>query len=111
MDAFCSVPPLTICNGAYGNSIGRGAFKFRPGQWQSVLQRITLNTPGKADGRVQVFSNGAEVIDFAEVSWRKTAKVGFEGVEFETFFGGADSSWATPKDQYIYFKGLSMHWE
>ncbi|KAJ3006162.1 hypothetical protein HKX48_000261, partial [Thoreauomyces humboldtii] len=111
VQAFCSIPPLSICNGAYGNSIGRGSFTFATGVWQSVLQRITLNTPGKNDGRVQVFYNGVEVIDFDQVSWRTEATVGFVGVEFETFFGGADSSWKTPKDQYVYFKGMSLQWE
>ncbi|TPX60718.1 hypothetical protein PhCBS80983_g01620 [Powellomyces hirtus] len=111
VDAFCEIPPLTVCNGAYGNSIGRGAFTFKTGVWQSLLQRITLNTPGKNNGRVQVFHNGVEVIDFDQVSWRDSSSVTFEGIEFETFFGGADSSWATPRDQFIYFKGMSMHWE
>ncbi|KAI8822162.1 uncharacterized protein EV422DRAFT_419526 [Fimicolochytrium jonesii] len=111
VDAFCEVPPLSTCNGAYGNSIGRGAFSFKAGSWQSVVQRITLNTPGKADGRVQVFSNGQEVIDFDKIVWRDAEDIKFEGIVFESFFGGADASWATPKDQTIYFRGLSMHWE
>ncbi|KAI8591898.1 hypothetical protein BDZ88DRAFT_410048 [Geranomyces variabilis] len=108
---FCSIPPLTVCNGAYGNSIGRGSFTWATGKWQSVLQRITLNTPGKNDGRVQVFYNGQSVVDFDQVSWRGEDSVGFIGVEFETFFGGADSSWATPTDQSVYFKGISLSWE
>ncbi|KND04922.1 polysaccharide lyase family 14 protein [Spizellomyces punctatus DAOM BR117] len=111
VETFCKVPPLSVCNGDYGNSIGRGSFKFKTGKWQSLLQRITLNTPGHADGRVQVFSDGVEVIDFGQVSYRNTANVGFVGIEFETFFGGSDSSWATPKDQYVYFRGFSLHWE
>ncbi|KAI9102709.1 hypothetical protein DFS34DRAFT_683685 [Phlyctochytrium arcticum] len=111
VDAFCKIPPLTVCNGDYGNSVGRGAFTFKTGQWQSLLQRITLNTPGKADGRVQVMYNGQEVIDFNQVNWRSKKNVGFLGLEFETFFGGADKTWATPKDQFVYFKGLSIHWE
>ena len=33
---------------------------------------------------------------------------GFTGIFFSTFFGGHDSSWATPKDQYIWFKGFAL---
>ncbi|KAJ3293384.1 hypothetical protein HK104_004513 [Borealophlyctis nickersoniae] len=111
VDAFCKVPPVSVCNPQYGNSIGRGAWSWQTGKWQKVMQRITLNTPGKPDGRVQVFFNGQSVLDFSQVVWRATPNIGFVGIEFETFFGGADSSWATPKDQYIYFKGLSITWQ
>ncbi|KAJ3145504.1 hypothetical protein HDU86_000890 [Geranomyces michiganensis] len=111
VDEFCQIPPLTVCNGAYGNSVGRGSFTWATGKWQSVLQRITLNTPGKNDGRVQVFYNGQSVVDFDRVSWRGSDSVGFVGLDFETFFGGADSSWATPTEQFIYFKGISLSWE
>lgn len=34
--------------------------------------------------------------------------VGFIGLFFSTFFGGHTSDWATPKDQYTYFKGFKM---
>ena len=28
---------------------------------------------------------------------------------FSTFFGGDDNSWATPTQQYIYFKNIAMY--
>lgn len=28
---------------------------------------------------------------------------------FSTFFGGDDSTWATPTQQYIYFKNIAMY--
>ncbi|KAJ3051238.1 hypothetical protein HK097_007777 [Rhizophlyctis rosea] len=106
---FCKVPPLSVCNGVYGNSIGRGAFTYTPGKWQTLMQRIVLNDPGKTNGRVQVWSNGKLVIDFNKVMWRDKP-FGFVGIDFETFFGGSDRSWATPTDQYVYFKGMSLSW-
>lgn len=33
---------------------------------------------------------------------------GFTGIFFSTFFGGHDPSWATPKDQYMWFKGFAL---
>lgn len=33
---------------------------------------------------------------------------GFTGIFFSTFFGGHDSSWATPKDQFIWFKDFGL---
>lgn len=34
--------------------------------------------------------------------------VGFIGLFFSTFFGGHTSDWATPKDQYTYYKDFQM---
>ena len=55
--ALCSSAPIpgdSVCSTGYGTSLGRGSFKFMPGQWNNVAQRIKLNTPGKADGELQV---------------------------------------------------------
>ncbi|KAJ3039042.1 hypothetical protein HDV00_012668 [Rhizophlyctis rosea] len=106
---FCKVPPLTVCNGVYGNSMGRGSFAYTPGKWQTLMQRIVLNDPGQQNGRVQVWSNGKLVIDYQKVMWRNKG-FSFIGIDFETFFGGSDRGWATPTDQYVYFKGMSLSW-
>lgn len=39
---------------------------------------------------------------------RPEAAFGFTGIFFSTFFGGHDPSWATPKDQYIWFKDFAL---
>jgi hypothetical protein len=106
---FCKIPPLTICNPSYGDSIGRGAIQFTPGQWTTVKQTITLNTPGMNNGKLAVFLNGKQVFSFDQVSWRNMASVKFVGLDFETFFGGSDSSWATPMSQSVYFKDFSLN--
>jgi hypothetical protein len=31
--------------------------------------------------------------------------------DFETFFGGSTSAWATPTTQYSYFKGFSLSYQ
>ena len=100
LPGFCKVPPLTVCNPAYGVSVGRGSYKFTPGQWTYMSQTISLNTVGQNDGSFTVSCNGKQVMNFNQVAWRTMASVGFIGLDFETFFGGSDSSWATPKDQY-----------
>ncbi|KIK59192.1 polysaccharide lyase family 14 protein [Collybiopsis luxurians FD-317 M1] len=33
---------------------------------------------------------------------------GFSGLFFSTFFGGHEKGWASPKDQYVWFKGFAM---
>ncbi|KAF5362794.1 hypothetical protein D9757_011023 [Collybiopsis confluens] len=36
------------------------------------------------------------------------SEVGFSGLFFSTFFGGHDKEWASPKDQYVWFKGFEI---
>jgi hypothetical protein len=84
----CKVAPHSDCNPAYGASVGRGSFKFAAGKWTTVTQRIRLNTPGKADGEMQLFANGQSVIDVKGLVFRETAAGKFRGIMMQTFFGG-----------------------
>ncbi|KAG8708505.1 hypothetical protein FRC09_001213, partial [Ceratobasidium sp. 395] len=55
-EALCSkasIPGRTICGEDYGTSFGRGSFYFKAGQWNTVAQRIKLNTPGVANGELE----------------------------------------------------------
>lgn len=55
-----------------------------------------------------------EVFDpsaFAEEQKIRTSSylpIGFIGIMFNTFFGGSDSSWASPRTQYCYFNQVSL---
>ncbi|TPX66842.1 hypothetical protein SpCBS45565_g04162 [Spizellomyces sp. 'palustris'] len=106
--SFCKVKPVTLCNPTYGASMGRGAYHFTPGSWTAVSQTVVLNsfTNGKPnqDGKVTVYANGKKVIEFTKAVFTPDPKIGFEGLDFETFFGGNDNSWATPTTQRAYFK-------
>ncbi|KAI9105334.1 hypothetical protein DFS34DRAFT_575047 [Phlyctochytrium arcticum] len=111
--SFCKVKPVTLCNPQYGASMGRGAYHFTPGEWMSLAQTITLNTFGKGgkpnqDGKVVVYANGKKVIEFTKAVFTTDPKIGFTGIDFETFFGGSDNSWVTPTTQTVYFKDFSI---
>jgi hypothetical protein len=92
----------------YGTSLGRGNWYFQPGKWYKVEQKIALNQPGKSNGIIQVWVNNQEVLNIGNVLFRKSENLQIEGIFFSTFFGGSDSSWATPKDVYIDFTGFSI---
>lgn len=49
-DVLKSVPPKTIENPDYGFSVGRGAWTFQAGAWNTVAELIKLNNPGQNDG-------------------------------------------------------------
>ncbi|KAJ2927109.1 hypothetical protein H1R20_g9991, partial [Candolleomyces eurysporus] len=59
--ALCA-DPRSVCDAAYGFSIGRGSFTWAAGAWTTVVQTVVLNTPGKQDGF------------FRDVLWPSTGK-------------------------------------
>jgi hypothetical protein len=92
----------------HGTSLGRGCWSFVPGQWTSIRQRVLLNSPGAADGRVLVWQDGTPVLDVGDLRFRTTGALRIDGLFFSTFFGGSDRSWASPVDQYADFAGFRI---
>lgn len=87
----------------YGTTLGLGSWKFVPGRWAAIQQRVRLNSPQLADGSVTVWVDGREVFHQDGLFYRSTPALRIEGVFFSTFFGGDDLSWASPVDQYADF--------
>ncbi|TFK45961.1 hypothetical protein OE88DRAFT_1721344 [Heliocybe sulcata] len=108
--SLCETPPQSICDSSYGLSIGRGSFNFTKGNWTHVRQTVTLNTPGKPDGSFLLEVNGEPVIRSAEVFYRSmpNPSSGKKEHVISTFFGGHEQDYATPKDQYTWFKGFNL---
>ncbi|WP_232667380.1 polysaccharide lyase [Pseudonocardia sp. TRM90224] len=92
----------------HGTSLGRGCWSFTPGEWTTMRQRVQLNTPGGKDGRVTVWQDGRQVLDVTGLEFRSAADLRIDGLFFSTFFGGSDSSWASPVDQYTDFAGFRL---
>jgi hypothetical protein len=92
----------------HGTSLGRGCWSFTPGRWTSIRQRVVLNGPGRSDGRVTVWQDGRQVFESAGLEFRTTGDLRIEGLFFSTFFGGSDTSWASPVDQYADFAGFAL---
>lgn len=87
----------------YGTSIGRGSWRFQQGGWHHIEQEVMLNHPDLQDGRVRVWFDGRQVLTADSLTFRTTSTLQIDGLFFSTFFGGGDSSWATPRDVYIDF--------
>ncbi|MGH3585410.1 MAG: polysaccharide lyase, partial [Pseudonocardia sp.] len=92
----------------HGTSLGRGCWSFVPGSWTTVRQRVQLNTPGTADGRITVWQDGRMVLDKGGLDFRSTDELRIDGVFFSTFFGGGDESWASPSDQHAEFAAFEV---
>ncbi|PCH38571.1 polysaccharide lyase family 14 protein [Wolfiporia cocos MD-104 SS10] len=68
--ALCTTPPKSVCDAAYGLSVGRGSFNFTAGGWTRVRQTVSLNTPGQQDGGFVLEVDGQPVINRSDVYYR-----------------------------------------
>ncbi len=106
-EAYLYVPPelqtseykksCTEQNASYGDSLGRGKFKFVPNAWNKIKVYVKLNDVGKHNGIVRVFHNGKEAIECDCVTFRNNKSTQIRVFMFSTFFGGSTQDWA-PKD-------------
>ncbi|KDQ20233.1 polysaccharide lyase family 14 protein [Botryobasidium botryosum FD-172 SS1] len=102
------VPPFSERNPDYGFSVGRGSWKFIPGEWATMAQGVKLNDIGKANGEIEIWVNGKVVIKATGIVIRQGSNESvIRGAHFQTFFGGSTDEWNSPKDQYAYFSDIS----
>jgi hypothetical protein len=87
----------------YGTDLGRGtSFTFTAdGNWHAIVEHIHLNTPGLADGYVDLTYDGT-LYHFGGLEIR-TDNTQIDALMFSTFYGGHDSSWAPTVDEHIDF--------
>lgn len=105
---YCNYPPYSLCDAKFGESIGRGAFTFPTGQWTTVAIRLKLNDAGQSNGEQELFVNGKSVIKLDNLLIAANGATKIYGIMAQTFFGGSDSSWASPVDQSAWFKDWSL---
>jgi hypothetical protein len=103
-----TVQNISIGNGSKGLSVGRGQFKLVKGMWQTVKIHIKLNDVGKMNGILELWSNDKLCISLNSVNFR-SKDIPINGVFFNTFFGGADLSWASTVDTYTKFRNFSFY--
>jgi hypothetical protein len=66
-----------------------------------------MNDPGQANGVVSLTVNGEES-SMDIVTLRTNGDLQFSGLFFSTFFGGGDSSWASPKENELLFSDFTI---
>ncbi|KAK2463273.1 hypothetical protein APHAL10511_004928 [Amanita phalloides] len=98
-----------ICNSDFGISISRGKFTFTAGRWSRITMLVQLNNPPDlANGNVQLYFNDVLAINQTGLQIRSDSSVVANGMYFSTFFGGSDSSYATPQTTYTYFRNIRL---
>ncbi|KAF8119877.1 hypothetical protein EV363DRAFT_1409089 [Boletus edulis] len=114
-EALCA-DVRSVCDATYGFSIGRGAFNFTAGDWTRLSQNVVLNTPGQNDGSFTLEVDGRPVIQRTDVFYRNNVaqRVDEDGDSRSAhspssiFFGGHGKAYATPKQQYTWFKDFAI---
>jgi hypothetical protein len=92
-----------------GTELGKGNWHFAgDGQWHTISQQCTLNTIGASNGVIQTWYDGSLVLTATGLFFRSTNSLHVDGVIFQTFFGGGDTSWATPVTTYADFANFSV---
>jgi len=71
---------------------------------------VRMNNPSNvANGQLQLFYNDLLAITQNGIQYRNSDTIAsVSGLFFSTFFGGEDSSWASPSEQHTYFRNFRM---
>ena len=79
-----------------------------PGKWQTITQRIRLNSPGKRDGIYSVWLDGKQVTHRQDMEWRHGDKGKIDSFYFSTYYGGNTPDWAPRWNNYIDFDDIRL---
>lgn len=88
-------------------------FRFPTDKSILVRLRVLMNTPGLADGRIDVWIGDPatgkyqHVVERTDMEWRKTNKIQVDSILFQTFFGGSNQSWAPRRPCFTLFSDIS----
>jgi hypothetical protein len=72
------------------------------GEWHQIKTRLTLNTAGNKDGKIQTWVDGKPVFDKRDFRFRNGNNLKIERLLFSVFFGGNSSEWAPRQDQHLF---------
>lgn len=98
----------------YGHSFPFPAdFRFPTDQPVQVRLAVTMNQAGKKDGTLRVWITLPDqpkklMVEQTDMEWRSVDTFGVDGLYFETFHGGGDTSWAPKKPCWAEFSALEV---
>lgn len=85
-----------------------GKWQFEKNKWHKITQRVYLNKPGKADGKIEIYLDRKLVSEIKDLKFRNGSSLTLDGLFFSTFFGGSDKSWASQENVYMDYKNFEM---
>lgn len=82
--------------------------RFVPNRWYQIRQRVQVNEPDLANGSIQIWVDGRQVLDQRNLRLRSGNQAPVDCFYFSTFFGGSGQDWAPKTDQSIDFAGMTV---
>ena len=91
-----------------------GQVYFKKGQWHYIEMRYVMNTvsggKAQANGIMESWLHGKKAARYDDVVLRTSANVGFNHLQFSTFYGGGSKSgWTPNKDQHVWFDNIIIN--
>ena len=89
-------------------------FRFQTETRLLVRIRVSMNTPGQRDGRLDVWIGNtrsgktSHVLRRSDMEWRATRNISVDGLLFQTFYGGNSRKWAPTKSSSTIFSDISI---
>ncbi len=75
---------------------------FQPGQWHNLIQRVKINDGSQANGEIDVWMDGEQVLSIDELRF-VTNNQRIDNLFFSTFHGGNSSDWWPDDTVYSYW--------
>lgn len=98
--------------GHYGESIpfrgpdGEPVF-FETGRWHHLVQRVRINEGAEADGEIEVWLDGEQVLDLDGLRMVTNGR-GIDRAMLQSFHGGPDRAWFPRARQSAYFDDFTI---
>jgi hypothetical protein len=80
---------------------------IEPEKWYTIKNRIKLSEDPKKNDTLMAWVNGKKALD-KKLNLRKKKSYGTNQIMFSLFFGGGDETFATSKDEKIYFRKFEI---
>ena len=91
----------------YGDGIAWKKY-FVLGRWHRVQQCYTMNSPGVANGKLQTWFDGQQVLNITNRVYRTRSDVHISHMMWSIFRGGSTMDWAGSRNSYIDFDNVTI---
>lgn len=86
----------------YGEFMPWNMPSISKGQWHHIETSVILNTPKQANGIIQTWVDGRQVLNRRNIRFRMMDGLEIERFLFSSFYGGSGREWAPKKNEKLY---------